>query len=47
MDNWMEHLKDKTFRSKVEELLDEAFIINYKSGDHVVDNTPRLEEMAE
>lgn len=47
MDNWMEHLKDQDFRNKVEELLDEAFIINYKSGEHVKDVTPNLEEMVE
>lgn len=30
MENWMEHLKDPLFRKKVEEILDESFIINYK-----------------
>lgn len=47
MDNWMDHLADKDFRNKVEDLLDEAFIINYKSGEHTVDTTPDLEVMAE
>jgi RecA/RadA recombinase len=48
MDNWMEHLKDTNFKNKVEELLDEAFIINYKdTKDNLIIKQVPLEEMTE
>ena len=36
LDDWMEHLKDKTFKKRVEDLLDEAFIYNYKADDDII-----------
>lgn len=46
MDNWMQHLADKEFYKKVDEMLDEAFILNYKNN-LVHDDLPKIEQMVE
>jgi RecA/RadA recombinase len=46
LDNWVEHLKDKEFYKKVDEILDDAFIINYDKSI-IKDTTPFLEKMIE
>lgn len=45
MDDWMEHLKDEAFKKKVEEILDDAFIYNYKGS--VNPDAPNLIEMVD
>jgi len=46
MDNWMEHLKDPIFKKKVEEILDDAFIYNYKgpTQENVINISEMIEE---
>lgn len=43
MDNWMEHLKDPEFKKRVEEIIDDAFIYNYK-GNEVANLTEMIED---